>query len=329
MFYVLHGDDDYSIHQAIEAMKARLGEPATADLNTTVLDGRSLSLDELRMTCATMPFLADKRLVIVEGLMTRFEPHAAATAANKSRQDPLEAGLCAYLPQVPESTLLVFVESATLSERNPLLKQVSALGGKSKEYASPSGAELTAWIQKRVQAAGGSISPRAAETLAAFVGGNLHQLAQEINKLVSYAGGKMIQDGDVHLLVADAREVKVWTLTDALAARQRDRAIGVLHQLIADGEQPPVLMAVITRQFRSLLQIKELADDGLSTEDIAGRLKIHPYVAQKATATARSFSYERLEGAYRHLLDTDLAIKTGSLEPDLALDLLVVDLTGA
>jgi DNA polymerase-3 subunit delta len=239
----------------------------------------------------------------------------------------LEAGLRAYLPTMPQSANLVFVERGALGERNPLLKLLREVKAAVREHTSPTGPALTAWIDKQVRAAGGDISPRAAETLGAFVGGNLRQLAQEIEKLTTYTGKRRIEEGDVQRLVADAREVKVWTLTDALAARNRDGAIGVLHQLLDDGEQPPVLMAVIARQFRSLVLTKEMADERLSPEAIAGQLKMHPYVVQKAIATARSFSHERLEAIYQRLLETDLAIKTGRLEPDLALDLLVLDLT--
>jgi DNA polymerase-3 subunit delta len=202
------------------------------------------------------------------------------------------------------------------------------LGGKVKEFAPLSGAELTAWIEKQAQSAGGAISARAAETLAAFVGGNLRQLTQEIDKLVAYAGQRTIQDGDVHMLVADAREVKVWALTDVLAARQRQQAVGLLHQLLAEGEQPPMLMAVITRQFRTLFQMKELADEQrLSSAAIAGQLKMHPFVVQKAMSTVRGFTFDRLDAVYHRLLETDLAVKTGRLDPALALDLLVIELT--
>jgi len=339
MFYVFHGDDEYTVRQTLDGMKAKLGDAATADLNTTVLDGRSLLLDELRLTCDSMPFLAEKRLVIVEGLLARYEQRSGAPASSagrgaspetgKGRADPIEAGLRAYLPTMSDTARLVFVERGALSERNPLLKMARELGGTVRDFSSPSGAALSAWIQKRVSAAGGSMSPRAAETLAAFVGGNLRQLAQEIDKLTTYAGGKTVEEADVYRLVADAREIKVWGLTDALAARNRDHALGALHQLLDDGEQPPVLMAVIARQFRTLLQIKELDGEHLSGDAIAGQLKVHSFVVQKAIPAARSFSYERIDSAYRRLLDADLAVKTGRADPALALDLLVVDLTSS
>ena len=327
MIYALYGENEYLIHEKATEIKAGLGDPATADLNTTRMDGRSLSVDELRLACSTLPFLAASRLVIVEDALARFEPRPGAVESSKGRPDPLEAGLRAYLPTLPESALLVFVERGAVSAGNPLLKLLREVKATLHEFPLLTGPALTAWIDKQVRSAGGDISPRAAETLGAFVGGNLRSLAQEIDKLGAYAGKRRIEEGDVQRLVADAREVKVWTLTDALAARNRDAAIGVLHQLLDDGGQAPVLMAMIARQFRNLMLIKEMADERLSPEAIAGQLKIHPYVVQKALATARSFSYERLDAIYHRLLETDLAIKTGRLEPDLALDLLVLDLT--
>lgn len=329
MFYVFHGEDEYSLREKLDEMKSRLGDESTADLNTTVLDGRSLSLDELRTTCDTLPFLSNQRLVIVEGLLARFEPRSGAVESSKQRSDPTEAGLRAYLPAMPETAMLVFVDRLALSERNPLLKMAKELGGKIHEFKPISGDQLTAWIGECVRDRGGKISQGAAETLGAFAGSNLRQLAQEVDKLLAYTAGRQIQESDVRLLVADASEIKVWALTDALAARQRDQALGVLHQLLDDGAQPPVLMAMIARQFRSLMQVKELDDARQSPDDIARQLHIHSFVARKAAWTARSFTFDRLDAIYRRLLETDLAVKTGRIAPDLALDLLVVELTAS
>jgi DNA polymerase-3 subunit delta len=329
MIHVLHGDDDYSARQALDQLKAALGDPTTADLNTTVLEGRSLTFDELRTTCDTMPFLSERRLVVVEGLLARYEPRAGIADGGKPRSDTLESSLRAYLPGVPDTADLVFAERVALSERNTLLKVIKQSGGTVREFPSPAGADLSAWIIQRVRSSGARMSPRAAETLAAFVGGNLRQLAQEIEKLATYANGRQIEDADVHLLVADAREVKVWTLTDAVAARNRDGAVAALRQMLDEGEQPLMLLAMITRQFRSLIMVKELAEGGASADKIAGQLRMNPYIARKSADTARSFSFERLETIYRHLLDTDVAVKTGRAEPALALDLLVIELTSA
>jgi DNA polymerase III subunit delta len=133
----------------------------------------------------------------------------------------------------------------------------------------------------------------------------------------------------VQRLVADAREIKVWALTDALASHNRDQAIGVLQRLLDDGEQPPVLMAIIARQLRTLVQVKEMTDERLPPDAIAGQMKMHPYTAQKAIASARQMSYQQLEANYRRLLQADLEVKTGRLEPDLALELLIIDVTTA
>jgi len=327
MFHVWHGEDEYSLQQALREKKAALGDATTADLNTAVLDGRSLSLDDIRATCNTMPFLAENRLVIVEGLLARYEPRASISESGKAHADPLETGLRQYLPDLPESALLIFTERGALSERNSMLKVFKELGGTVKEFAPPTGAELTAWIVQQVRAAGGGIAPRAAETLAAFVGSNLRQLAQEIDKLMAFAAGRSIQEDDVHQLVADAREMKVWTLTDAVAAGHRDLAVQALHHMLNDGAQPLMLMAMITRQFRMLVQVKDLADARLSPDDIARQLRLNPYGARRAAETARGFTFERLDAIYQHLLDADIAVKTGRLEPSLALDLLIVDIT--
>jgi DNA polymerase-3 subunit delta len=100
-----------------------------------------------------------------------------------------------------------------------------------------------------------------------------------------------------------------------------------LHQLLNEGEHPLALLGMIVRQFRILIQVKELTERGLSQQDIATRLKLHRFVVQKAVRQAMNFSLEQLEVIYQKLLDTDMAIKTGQMDEVLALDMLVVGLS--
>jgi len=113
-----------------------------------------------------------------------------------------------------------------------------------------------------------------------------------------------------------------------LGRRDGQRAARLLHQLLDEGEHPLALLGMIVRQFRILIQVKELSERGLSQQDMAARLKLHPFVVKKAVRQAMNFSTEQLETIYRRLLETDVAIKTGQMDAVLALDMLVVGLSG-
>jgi DNA polymerase-3 subunit delta len=340
VLYILHGDDDFSKAGALAQLRAKLAEkdPAMADLNTTILDGRQLSMSELRHACDTVPFMAEKRLVIVQGLLSRLAASRRAKRGTKSEpeEEPAwkrayMADLSDYLPGLPDQTLLIFVESRTLPASNPILKlgRSQAVKDKAfvKDYALPKEHELAAWIRRRTRDKGGKIDHEAVVMLSALVGRDLRLLDIEIEKLLIYTDGQQITADDVRVLVGRARETSIFDLVDAIGLRQTDRALGLLHAMLADLAAPLYLLSMIARQIRILLQITELLDQGLSEKEISVQLKLHPFVTKKGMAQARRFSRAQLKAAHKHLVETDWSIKTGRIDDALALDLLVVDLS--
>ena len=314
--YIFHGEDELSCSEALISLRQRLGPPEMAALNTSVLDGRSVTVGQIQDACDTVPFLSDRRLVIVEGLLSRL------TAA---RQKEVQA-LSAYLDRLPETTRLVFVERGTLGDDHPILKKVRQHPhGYIKRFTPPH--RLEGWIVQRVKRKGGAITPQAASALAEAVGPDLRQLDQELEKLMAYAGvGEAIQPEDVERLVSAAQEANIFAMVDALGRRDGEKAARLLHRLLEEGQHPLALLAMIVRQFRLLIQVKELTGAGARTEAIARRLRLHPFVARKLYAQAQNFSTAQLERIYRYLLETDLAIKTGEMADVVALDLLIAGL---
>jgi DNA polymerase III subunit delta len=338
VFYVLHGDDAFSLGEELAGLRAKLagGDPVMGDLNTTTLDGARLTLGELRHATDAVPFMAERRLVIVHGLLARLVPGGrsrrgeSAAEASGARGELLDQ-LVEYLPQLPATTRLVFVESETLPDAHPIL-EVAQEEGKHRRawvrlYRLPRERELPGWIRKRAEEKGGTISSEAVSMLAALVGADLRLLDQEIEKLLLYADGRQVTSEDVQALVSHARETSIFDLVDCVGRRQTDRALGLLHRLLEDGEAPLYLLAMLARQIRILIQVGELQERGLTPREVARRLKLHPYVVEKGLAQARNFDLAQLESAHERLVRTDWAIKTGEAEDVLALDMLVVALT--
>lgn len=329
MFYVFHGEDEFSRAEALAEMKAKMGDPSMISLNTTLLDGRKVTLAKLIHACDAVPFLGERRLVIVEGLLARLEPPKRGKITQEARA--FTEGLQEVLRRLPESTRLVFLEPRSLRKDNPILKlaRKEKQRGHAKEFKPPRRGELNWWITQRVKGKGGDILPPAVAELAAFVGNDLRLLDQEIEKMITYVGGeRAINAKDVRLLVSYAQEANIFQMVDALGHRNGQRALALLHELLDDGQPPAYLMTMITRQFRILMQVKELSQGGASTAEIRSRLSLHPFVVEKGLKQARNFSMSQLDAIYRQLLETDTAIKTGRIEPTLALDLLIVGLSG-
>jgi DNA polymerase-3 subunit delta len=328
VFYLFHGEDEFSRSETLADLKKKMGDPGLAELNITVFDGSKVTLGELQHACDSVPFMADRRLVIVEGLLAHLEPKGEEGARSAWQKKYLE-GLTQYLKRLPETTRLVFVEDRSIGKNNPVHRlALTDERGHVKEFEPPRRKELSHWIKERVKKKGGQINPAAVETLATFVGNDLRLLDQEIEKLVVYVGGgRPISEDDVRLLVSYVQEANIFEMVDALGQRDGQRAAKLLHQLLDEGEPPLGLLGMIVRQFRILIQVKELTGRGLSQQDIAARLRLHPFVVKKAVQQAMNFSLEQLEAIYRRLLETDVNIKTGQMDEVLALDLLVVGLT--
>lgn len=326
MFYLFHGEDEYRRSLQLATMKAKLGDPVTVALNTTELNGRRLTLDELISVCDAMPFLAEKRLVIVYNLAARFE-RKKGTAEDDAEQDPafLEQ-FEEYVNSLPESTRLVLVEDGKIKDTNRIYKIVTKSDqGHLHEFAAPRPEDLNPWIAQHVEEKGGRIERAAVNALAAFVGSDLRLLDQEIDKLLTYAGPeRAVTEQDVGLLVSYA-QANIFDMVDALGKRDTRRAMELMEQLLESGEHPLYLLRMIVRQFRILIQIKELLAKGTPVKDIQGLLRLHPYVVKKTTGQAANFSILQLEVIFKQLHEVDAAVKSGEMEPALALNLFVTE----
>lgn len=316
MFTLLHGENTLEQEEALTRL---LTDPAEgfADLNTETLEA-PLDFGELRRACDTLPFLGGKRIVIVKNAL-----------AQKNKK--LWETLVDYLPNVPPSTQLVFLEDKTLSKRHPVLKLAKKTDAPVKHFAVPDERrELPRWIRERVKKRGGSIEPGAVALLAQNLGTRLHQLDQEIQKLLLYRAEEEgpITTEDVRLLVPYVESADViFDLVDALGQRKPNVAARHLHRLLETGEHPLRIFGMIVRQYRLLIQVRWLMRRGKSEREIAKRLHLHPFVAKKTRGQATFFSHKQLRSAYDVLKTYDLSIKTGKLKPEAALELLVAELT--
>ena len=314
MFYIFHGDDAHSIEKTLAGLQAKQGDVSMLDLNTARFEGRRVTFSELQHACDSIPFLSKIRLVIVSDLL-------------KNKPDFLD-DLLAYLPTIPDTTRLVFVESRQLPDSHPAVKLALANdSGYVKSFTRPEGGTLERWVRNRVKDAGGQIKPQAAHMLAVNVGSELTILDNEIEKLVLYKGREPIEPRDVTLLCPYVAESSIWDMVDAIGSRHSRTAAQLMHKKLTEGADPFYLFSMVVRQFRLLIQVKDLAEGGQSPVDIAKTLKIHSFPAGKLHAQSKNFTMAQLEQIYAHLLEMDVGVKTGRTDMVTALELLVAGVT--
>jgi DNA polymerase-3 subunit delta len=171
------------------------------------------------------------------------------------------------------------------------------------------------------------ISPAAARLLADLVGNNLWVLANELDKLAAYAQGRRIEGVDVKALVDQVRQVNIFALVDAVVERRAPVALRLLRQQVAAGAESGHVMHLVVRQYRLIIQAKELSLRGVTAQEIGQRLGIgSEFVLQRVLDQADRYSLSRLKTVYRRLLEADVAVKRGRYGEELALELLVHDL---
>ena len=329
MLYILLGQDDFSRRQWLDEIKASMGDQALLAANTTTFDGQQMTLDQLRTVCETMPFLVERRLVIVSGLLERFEPKSKFSRQKKITPLPNQQNgyksLADYITKLPDSIILVLIDGK-IKSNNPLLRELSAKA-EVKSFPLLKDAELRQWIQRRVTEEGGSISSPAVSLLAKIVGSNLWAMANEINKLVLFASGRRIEEGDIKMVVSYVQEANVFAMVDAILDFKAGVAEQLLQQLLQGGAAPAYLLVMLSRQVRMIVQVKELTNRGEPKIEIQDKLGLTKEFAwRKTLEQAGKYPWARLKEVYHKLLEADLSIKTGKYGGELALNLLIAEL---
>lgn len=315
--YLFYGDDELSRAEFIDRLKDKLGDRGTADLNTYHSRTDQNDLDHIEQACASAPFLAPRRLVIVD------DPARFLT------DDPPQR-FFRLLDSLPTTTALVLSQTLDLSrtkgetynEIKPLLSWAEAHpeAVMTRKFAIPRGSDFTLWVRERAAAGGGEIEPNAAQLLAEHVLGDPYLADTEVAKLLDYVDRERpIEIQDVERLTPLHGQSDVFATVDAIGERDGRGALAGLRRLL-ENDDPRYAFHMIIRQFRLLVLARQALDLGL---DPQAALRVHPFVASKVTAQARRFGMPVLQRVYHRLLEIDIGSKTGEADLEVALEELV------
>jgi len=321
--FFFYGNDEYAIRKQGDKFSAMFSDATTAGMNTAHLDARTASENELGNAVGAMPFLAPQRLVILENVSKKY------TGLEGHKK------FVSFLESVPPSTKLVLVDADEIKERDVpnhwLVKWTARVGerAKSQGFMLPRQREMPAWIIGEARRQGGQIEPAAAARLAEMTGAEPRQAAQEITKLLTYVNlAHAVGIEDVEAVSILTAGVDVFELVDAIGTQNSKLSQKLLRRLLEEKDAFEIF-GMVVRQFRLLTIAREVIDEGGGQPEVTEALGVHPYVAEKAFKQARAFSMDTLESIYHRLLAMDEAAKTGGMPLELALDLLVVELTSA
>lgn len=323
MIIFLYGEDAFRSHQKLIDIKEKYFKSDKSGSGLSVFDceDERQAAGKIITVLGISNLLAPKRLVIVKNIIS---------AGTDQERDKLKEFLKTRAKFLNEDkdTVLVFWENNSLKKTGALFKFLEK-NSKKQEFTKLSGAKLNQWILKTLSEIDpkAKISEPALEKLAAFCGNDSASVFSEIRKLADYAGGKMITEADVDLLVKSNIESNIFSMVDALGANNKKEALRLIHERLEKGDDPFYLLSMFSYQFRNLLKISDLEENGISSEyEISKITKMHPFVIRKSFGQIRNWKLARLKEIYRKLSEMDTKIKTGKLEIKLALDKFVAEL---
>ena len=338
---LLHGPEESLKEQVLQDLLGQLLSEEAAEFNLDFLEGEEASADQILGLAQTVPFLSDRRVVVIR----------RAEDLGKEEQ----AKLAESLDRVGRQACVVLVTGESDQQRRTgpqralsrPLQQAIARQGMAIGFSPPKSEEAIAWATSQVKSLGKGIERTAAARLVHQVGPHLSQLKQEIEKLVLYIGDReTVTRNDVDQVVPTLPEEDVFRLLDAVGRKQPSRAMAILHHLLRERSESPVwMLTMLARQICLIWQAKLLQDKGWKPgqetpaeaasllpqgHNALSEFERRPWLARRCLGQADNFTWEQLEAALDRLQACDLSLKgasgMGSPSQGLALELLVIEL---
>lgn len=307
--YLLGGTEEYLVKQYKEKLIDALTD-ARESMNYGEFKGDCAREDEIISIASTMPFFADRRVVLVED-----------SDFFKKGNDKMEA----FFKEIPETTVLVFSEK-NIDKRCKAYKEIAKLGTVAL-FDTPDERTLLIWLKGLFTGEGFAIEDSAVFKLLQYVGSDMNTLYNEAEKLKCYGMEKKVITPDmVEYLTVNQIEGKIFDMMEALSQKNKKKTVELYSELVHLREPAMRILYLITRQFNMLLKTKLALDKDKQGGNIAAVLKVQPFVAKKYKSQCAAYSYDGLVEIVNMCQKTDMAIKTGKMRDDMAVELLVMTL---
>ncbi|MDT8441107.1 MAG: DNA polymerase III subunit delta [Desulfuromonadales bacterium] len=308
---LLHGEESYFLEKAVRLILDAVVPPDARDFNYTLIHGRDCKASEVFELVRTYPVFAERRLVLVKGL----------EQANAEQLEPLVD----YVDNPVAETVLLLT-AGKIDARRKLFQRLRK-NGRVFEFKKIYENQLPAQVRDIAADVGLTLTGEALKLFCMRVGTSLAEVEGELRKLASYGGERtLVEAGDVLAVVSDSRVESVFALVEAIGRGQADESLRLLHRLVADGEAPLKILAMIVRHFRQLWRARCLSAQRLPAADMARQVGVSPYFLKGLVDQAHRFEESRFPTLFERLLETDLALKSSGAEPLAHLEQLVLRL---
>jgi len=305
--YLLYGTEDYLRSQYRDKLRNAMVDDDTS-MNYNYFEGKDIDVAKLIDLAETLPFLSDRRVVLVEN-----------SGFFKTSQEKLAD----YLKTIPESTYFIFCEKE-VDKRSKMYKAVKNEGYIS-EFGQQDEATLKKWVLGMVGREGKQISSKALELFLEKTGTEMVNIQKEFEKLACYTLDKTaIMPEDVEMICTERTQNRIFDMIECIAAKRQRQALDLYYDLISLKEPPMRILFLISRQFNMLMQTRVLMKKGYDNRSIGEKLSLAPFIAKKYMSQASKFDVEFLRQALEECVSMEEAVKTGKMADQIAVELLIV-----
>jgi DNA polymerase III subunit delta len=312
MIIFLYGENLYEANREVKNIVEARINPAhgqkKAKYALRVFNEEELDFQSVKNELETGSLFDDKKIVVLKNIF-----------ADKTFKEEFFKNAEKFLKQ--ENIILIFQEGSA-DKRDGLFKFLLKEAD-CREFLPLEDRELSGWIKKEFEKYKTQSDAKAIDELVLYVGNNMWQLENEIIKLSSYSKNSVVTEKEVRLLVKPKIENDIFATIECLAQKNKEKALYLIHKHLEKGDSPLYILTMINFQLRNLLEIKDLMERKVLYCDMAGKSRLHPFVVRKTYAQAQKFSLPQLKKIYQKIFQADLSIKTGKIEPETALDLLI------
>ena len=310
MIIFLYGPDTYRAHQKLHKIISSYRDKHKRQLDLITLDFQenSISYPDFKSEFNSVSIFHEIKMFVLKHVFLD-------TQFRKLFLDEAKAFLAS-------DNIIIFYEDNHLKPNDPLLKFLLK-SAKSQKFNLLTKSALKKWFEREAKKYNLQFTSSASTLLLSFTGNNLWRLSQEIKKLAAFKKGKVVVNKNVTDLVRPQIQSDIFKTIDSIALKNKAKALFLLHNHLQRGDSAFYLLSMIGFQFRNLLMVKDLTEKGNSYYSISHLLKLNPYFFRKIYFQSEKFSFVALKKIYQRIFEVDYDIKTGKVEPELGLDLLI------
>ena len=308
-YYLLYGEEDYLKRLYRDSLKAAVLDGGD-EMNYSYFEGKDIDISEIKAISETLPFFSDYRIVVVEG-----------SGLFKSAGE-----LSDYLPKMPDTTVIVFVEKE-IDKRNKLFKLVNK-NGLAVEMSAMSEKDTKKWIAGYLKKSGRKMRENTAAYLLSQVDNSLDSLVNELEKLIAYTADRdEITKEDIDAICSAQVTGHIFQMTDAVASGEKTLALSLYRDLLTLRESHMAILYLLTRHFTILLQIKD-AGNRYTKGELAKKAGVPPFAVGKYQAQGSKFTEKKLREMLEKCADTEYRFKRGTLDAQIGVEVLIVSFMG-